>query len=111
MASVAYTWPVTASAGLAPTAIQTKDRVVATITTVDSAAASIPIAHNMGLSAAQLALGLPVVNIEPILAEANVSRPIVTAQSANGTVITSLSGTATAACAVVTVHRPHTIGM
>lgn len=109
MASVAYTFPPTG--GVAPAASIVKDRVVATITTVDSAAASIPVIHNMGLTAAQIALGLPIVNIEPILAEAATSRPIVTAQSANGTVITSLSGNATAACVIVTVHRPHTIGM
>jgi hypothetical protein len=109
MASVAYTWPATGA--VAPTALQTRERVVATITTV-TAAGNIEVVHNMGLTAAQLAAGAPIVNTEPILAEFNVGpRLIVSGQTANGTTLTALSGSNTAAVAVVTVRRPHTIGM
>lgn len=107
MASVAYTWPATGA--VAPTALQTKDRVVATITTAPGSA-DIAVVHNMGLSAADLSAGRPIVNIEQTTADANVARLIVSAQSANGTTLTQLSGTATAATAIATVRRPHTIG-
>jgi hypothetical protein len=46
----------------------------------------------------------------PITADANVARLIVSAQSANGTTLTQLSGNSTAATAIVTIRRPHTIG-
>ncbi len=108
MASVAYTWPATGA--VAPTALQTRERVVAQITTV-TAAGAIQVVHNMGLTAAQLAAGAPIVNIEPILAEFHIGpRLIVSAQSANGTTLTALSGSSTAVTAIVTVRRPHTIG-
>jgi hypothetical protein len=83
--------------------------VVAQITTA-TAAGAIQVVHNMGLSTAQLAAGAPIVNIEPTTAEANVVRLIVSAQSANGTTLTQLSGNSTAVVVVATVRRPHTIG-
>jgi hypothetical protein len=83
--------------------------VVAQITTA-TGSADIQVVHNMGLSAADLAAGRPIVNIEPIVADANVARLIVSAQSANGTTLTQLSGSSTAATAIATVRRPHTIG-
>jgi hypothetical protein len=94
---------------VAPTAFQTKERVVAQVTTA-TGSADIAVVHNMGLTAAQLAAGQPVVNIEPVTADARVARIIVSAQSANGTTLTQLSGTSTAVTSIVTIRRPHTIG-
>jgi acyl-CoA hydrolase len=102
-------FPVTLSATVAPTALQTKERVVVQVTTA-TGSADISVVHNMGLSAADLAAGRPLVNIEPLTADARVARIIVSAQSANGTTLTQLSGTNTAAVAIVTIRRPHTIG-
>jgi hypothetical protein len=108
MAAVTYMWPATGA--VAPTALQSKERVVASISTV-TAAGDIQVVHNMGLTAAQLAAGAPIVNVEPVVAEFNTGpRLIVSAQTANGTTLTQLSGSNTATVAVVTVRRPHTIG-
>lgn len=107
MAAVTYLWPATGL--VAPTALQTKSRVVASIATV-TAAGAIQVVHNMGLTAAQLAAGQPVVELTPLLPEYYVNRPIASAQSANGTTITVLSGSSTLTGVLVTIRRPHTIG-
>jgi hypothetical protein len=109
MAAPAYLFPATLSATVAPTAVQVANRVVASISGV-TAAGDVQIVHNMGLTVAQIAMGAPIVNVEPVTAEARVVRWIVSAQSANGTTLTQLSGNATATAAIVTIRRPHTIG-
>ena len=107
MASVSYLHPPTGL--VAPTALQTKERVVAQISTV-TAAGAIQVVTNFGLTAAQIAAGQPVVELTPLLPEYYVNRPIASAQSANGTTITVLSGSSTLTGVLVTIRRPHTIG-
>ena len=107
MAAVTYLWPATVL--VAPTALQAKERVVAQISTV-TAAGAIQVVHNLALTAAQLAAGQPVVELTPLLPEYYVNRPIASAQSANGTTITVLSGSSTLTGVLVTIRRPHTIG-
>lgn len=104
MAAPAYLFPATLSATVAPTAVQVANRVVASISSV-TAAGNVGIVHNMGLSTAAIAAGSPIVNIEPVTAEARVAQWIVSAQSANGTTLTQLSGTSTATAAIVTIDR------
>ena len=107
MAAVTYLWPATAL--VAPAAVQTKERVVASVSTV-TAAGAIQVVHNMGLTAAQLAAGQPIVEINPILPEAIVNQAIVSGKTANGVTLTVLSGNSTLSAIIVTIRRPHTIG-
>ena len=107
MAAVTYLWPATAL--VAPAAAVVKDRVVASVSTV-TAAGAIQIVTNMGVTAAQLLAGQPIVEINPILPEAIVNQAIVSGKTANGVTITVLSGNSTLSAIVVTVRRPHTIG-
>lgn len=104
-----YLHPPTLSASVAPTAAQTKERVVATINATTSATSAV-VVHNMGLTAAELAAGAPIVNIEPRLTTGYEAGFIASAQSANGTTFQALSVTTSALAAVVTLRRPHTIG-
>lgn len=104
-----YLHPPTLSASVPPTAVQTKERVVATIDATTSAT-SCGVVHNMGLSAGELAAGAPTVNIEPRLTAGYEAGLVATVQSANGTTFQALSVTASALAAVVTFRRPHTIG-
>lgn len=115
--TVTYEHPVTGI--VAPTALQTKEQVTATvIATLDADAAAI-IVHNMGLTAAELALGLPIVVLEPILAAARTSDWIVgsaalpAGKDANTIQVskTIAGGSGNGAAQLrVNILRPHTIG-
>lgn len=111
-AAVFYLHPPTATSATAPTAAQTKERVVVQIDATTSAT-SAAVVHNMGLTAAELAAGAPIVNIEPRQVAAAVgfeAAIIATVQSGNGATFQVASVTASALAAVVTFRRPHTIG-
>jgi len=109
-----------------PTAVQVADRVTFTLNDVFTADVGITVTHNMGLSTAELARGLPIVVLQPLLAAARESLWCVgstadaaagtTGKNANTIVLARIAGGATAASgtavAQIRVHllRPHTIG-
>jgi len=94
----------------APTAEQTKDMVVASIDSTTSPNTAV-VVHNMGLTTAQIAMGWPIVSIEPVLVEARTASWIVTLQSANQTTLVQLSCAGSVAGSIrLTIRRPHTIG-
>lgn len=108
----------------APTAVQAKDQVTFTLNDVDSADLAITVTHNMNLSAAELARGLPITIIQPVIASARGSAwmvgsaalPGTTGKAANQIDLTRLvaaaAGATGAGVVQVRVHllRPHTIG-
>lgn len=111
--TVAYLYPVIG--GVAPTALQTADMVVATVIADNNADTDAVIVHNMGLSAAELAEGKPIVTLEPGIAEAaaaRVSNWIVGAKAANQVTVHKAAGGGGAAGIQlrVVVRRPHSIG-
>ncbi len=109
--TVLYLWPATAA--VAPTALQVADTVVASVQATADADILAAITHNMGLSAAELALGFPEFHFEYILPEAWVSTPHVLAAAilTNSLNITMSaaggSGVGTVQFRVV-IKRPHT---
>ena len=114
-ATPVYEYPVAGTApGVVPTAAQVKDLV--TFTVIGSAAAeTIAVTHNMNLSAAELALGLPIVHLEPLFASAGTEAIsaswIVAAKAAATLSLTHLAaGSSDVPQLRVHVLRPHTIG-
>jgi len=114
-ATVVYEYPVAGTApGVVPTAAQVRDMV--TFTVIGSAAAeTIAATHNMNLSAAELAAGLPVVVLEPLFASAGteaISASWIVAAKATATLsLTHLAaGSSDIPQLRVHVRRPHTIG-
>ena len=114
-AVITYQYPV---AGLVPpTALQAHDQVTAVIEALDADVAAV-VVHNLGLTAAQLALGWPIVTLEPLYAtagtEANLADWITTIKTANDVTLakTNAGGSGTAAGPTVRAHiqRPHSIG-
>jgi hypothetical protein len=111
--TVTYTHPV---AGLvAPTALQTKEMVKADIIASADADTTAIVTHNMGLSAAELAAGMPTVVMTLILSQAlaALSAWTNTAVDANTATFTKLAtaGSLSASPQLrVTITRPHTIG-
>lgn len=102
-----YEYPV--AGGVAPTALQTKETVVATLLS-DGLIGDGIITHNMGLSAADLAAGRPVINLERYAAGALAAQWIVTAFDANTVTCTQLAAGGATNTIRVTIRRPHTIG-
>jgi len=108
MAVVHYTHPVTGD--VAPTGAQAHDMVTGVIDAL-AASSTVEFVHNMGLTAAQIAAGNPIVGVTPYgTAEAREAKWYVSGQTANGATLQGMSATASTATAVVTVRRPHTIG-
>lgn len=115
MAVIAYEHPVTGAAP--PTALQARDQVTFNITATASAGVTVTATHNLGLSAAELALGFPEVILEPLYASAGTEALIdagawlCTTKAAN-TVELTKAATGGSALPVLRVHvlRPHTIG-
>lgn len=110
--TVTYQHPV---AGIvAPTALQVADMVIATIIKGADGDVAATITHNMGLTAAQLAAGFPIVTITPIeqvtaaLADWTVGVPTADTVPLNATAAVG-SGSANPQVRV-TVRRPHSIG-
>ena len=83
----------------------TENLVIAEVTP-DGAATSVTITHNMVVSAADLALGLPIVNFEPKDANFALVAPFVSSKTANTVVITHL---AHAGVFNVVIERPNTL--
>lgn len=83
----------------------THNMVIAQVTP-DGAATSVTITHNMVVSAADLALGLPNVNFEPQDANFALVAPFVSSKTADTVVITHL---AHAGVFNVVIKRPNTI--
>jgi hypothetical protein len=105
---VNYLHPVVGTT--APTAEQTKDMVVASIDATTSPNTAV-VVHNMGLTTAQIAMGWPIVSIEPVTVNARTASWIVTLQSANQTTLVQLSAAgSTTGSIILTIRRPHTIG-
>jgi hypothetical protein len=118
--SAVYEHPVVGT--VAPTALQAKDQVTFTLNDIDTADVAITVTHNMGFSTAELALGFPIVILQPLRASARTSQWIVgsaglpgdTGKAANSIALTRVvsAGDTGTAVAQIRVHllRPHTIG-
>jgi len=114
-ATVVYEYPVAGTApGVVPTAVQVKDLV--TFAVIGSAAAeTIAATHNMSLSAADLAAGLPIVILEPLFASAGteaISASWIVSAKAAATLSLAHLAAGSSDIPMLRVHvlRPHTIG-
>lgn len=107
--TVTYSWPV--AGVVAPTALQTEDLVVADVIADNNADTDAVITHNIGLSAAELVAGFPIVALEPMIAAAQASLWYVSAKAANTVTVTKAAGVGGDPAAQLRVHvrRPHTI--
>ena len=115
MAVIAYEHPITGA--VAPSALQAKELVTFNIIATASAGVTVTATHNMGISAAELALGFPEVILEKLYGVSGTEALIDAGAwycSALGTDTVQLTKAATGGCAaaVLRVHvlRPHTIG-
>lgn len=112
--TVTYEYPVAGTT--APTAgNQTKDLVVANVIATADADVTAVITHNLGLSAAELAAGMPRVTVMLLISQALTALAAwtVTTIAANSITLTKLASTGSGnAGAQIRVHieRPHTIG-
>ena len=109
--TVTYEYPV---AGIvAPTALQAKCTVVATVIKGADGDTAATITHNMNLSAAVIAAGFPVVTITKIeQITAVLADWTVTTVTANTVVMTATAGAGSGSANPqirVTVRRPHSI--
>jgi hypothetical protein len=108
---------------VAPAALLVADQVTFTINDVANADVALIVTHNMGLSAAELAAGLPIVTLVPLRASAraadwiigSAALPGITGKTANTIQLTKVAGAgvdAGAGIAQIRVHlqRPHSIG-
>jgi hypothetical protein len=120
-ATVVYEHP--AAGGTPPTALQTNEQVTFTINDVVSADTAITVTHNLGLSTAELAAGLPITILQPLRASALAAQWIVgsaalpgaTGKTTNAidlTKVNAVGNDSGTAVAQIRVHliRPHTIG-
>jgi len=107
--TVAFEHPVILASPAVPTALQAKETVVAVLTD-DNGGGAVTITHNMGISVADLAAGLPIVSIERMLAGSLVEEYIVTAKAANTIALNAVAGGGATASVRVTMRRPHSIG-
>lgn len=112
------------TAGAIPAAARVADQVTFTLNDVDSADLAITVTHNMNLTAAELARGLPITIIQPVIASARGSAWMVGSAALPGTtgkatntidltrLVAAAAGATGAAAIQVRVHllRPHTIG-
>ena len=108
---------------VAPTALQAIDQVTFTINDVADADTTLIVTHNMGLSAVELAAGLPIVTLVPLRASAraadwlvgSAALPGITGKTANTIELTKTAPAgvdAVVGVAQIRVHlqRPHSIG-
>ena len=94
-----------------PTQIQSaRINEVAGVYTGVSETDSFTITHNMQLSSAQLAEGLPEVEFEALTTDFYTEEPIVESKTSN-TVVIGVTGTATSAFLRVRVKRPNTLAL
>jgi hypothetical protein len=120
-ATIVYEHPI--AGGVAPSALQAEDQVSFTINDVVSADTAITVTHNMGLSVADLAAGLPIVVLQPLRASARAAQWIIgsaalpgaTGKTANAIDLIKVNAVGNdtgTAVAQIRVHliRPHTIG-
>jgi hypothetical protein len=120
-ATIVYEHPV--AGGVAPTALQAKEQVTFTINDVVTADTAITVTHNMGMTTADLAAGLPIVVLQPLRASARAAQWIIgsaalpgaTGKTANTIDLTKVNGLGSdsgTAVAQIRVHliRPHSIG-
>lgn len=114
---VTYEHPTQGSAAVAtPTAVQVADLVTFNVSAVSADTAAAGIAHNMNLSAAELALGFPEVILERLYGTTGTIAPgaqwIVAAKAANTIGLAKVDATGGDPLPSVRVHvlRPHTIG-
>ena len=112
--TVTYEYPV--AGAVAPTATQVK-RVSAVVASVEADADAdvlADITHNMAISAADLAAGLPIINIEMLLPEGWISTPhVLAAGKLTNTLAVTMSNAVGSGAAGdqfrVTILRPNTI--
>lgn len=116
---VTYEHPTQGSAAVAtPTAVQVADLVTFNVSaaSADILATTAGIAHNMNISAADLALGFPEVIIEPLYGTTGTIAPgaqwVVSAKGTNTIALAKTNATGGDPLPTVRVHvlRPHTIG-
>lgn len=120
-ATIVYEHPVAGS--VAPTALQAKEQVTFTLNDVVTADSAITVTHNMGMSTADLAAGLPLVIFQPLRASARAAQWLIgsaalpgatgkTANSIDLTKVGTLGSDSGTAVAQIRVHliRPHSIG-
>jgi uncharacterized heparinase superfamily protein len=112
--TVGYLSPVTGA--VAPTALQAQSQLVrATVIATADGDTDAVITHNLGLSAAELALGRPDVILTSGYAEAAAARLsdwVVTALAANTVTVTKTTAGGSGAAGIqlhVTVLRPHSL--
>lgn len=112
------------TAGAIPAAQRVADQVTFTLCDVDSSDLAIIVTHNMNLSAAELARGLPITIIQPVIASARGSAWMVGSAALPGTtgkatdtiqmtrLVAAAAGATGAGVVQIRVHliRPHTIG-
>ncbi len=119
--TVVYEHPV--AGGVAPTALQAQEQVTFTLNDVVSADTAITVTHNLGLSTAELAAGLPITVLQPLRASANAAQWIIGSSALLGTAgktanditlskVNAVGNDSGTAVAQIRVHliRPHTIG-
>ena len=111
--TITYEHPVTGVT--APTALQAKDKVVATVTATADGDVLATIVHNIGISTADLAAGFPEVLIEPMLPAGWLSTPHVLDGDKDATdvpITMSAAGSSGNANPQfrVTISHPHSIG-
>lgn len=111
----------------APSLLQAKEQVTFTLNDVLNADTTIIVTHNMALSAADLAAGLPIVVFEPLRATArgaagsawcvgSAALPGIAGKTANAIQLTKTAGAGSndpgAGVAQIRIHllRPHSIG-
>lgn len=111
--TIGYEHPVIGA--VAPTAAQVATQVTATVIASADGDTNADITHNMALTAAELAAGFPIIVLEPISANAQLSLWFVPTanKTANAVRVTkSIAGGSGNAAAQLRVHilRPHTLG-
>lgn len=113
-----YLWPATGA--VAPTALQVADEVVVDVEATADGDGDAAITHNLGLSAADLAVGKPLITlmigagVVANAAAARLSNWLITAIAANTITVTKVAGAggsgAAGAQLRVSIKRPHSIG-
>lgn len=108
--TVTYEYPVAGTT--APTAAQVASLVSANVIATADADTTAVITHNLGLSAAELSAGFPLVDVTPLLAAAYTSQWAVTGAMANAVTLTKGTGAGSGNAAAqirVQISRPHSI--
>lgn len=114
---VTYEHPTQGSAAIAtPTAAQVADLVTFNVSALSADTAAAGIAHNMNMTAAELALGFPEVILEPLYGTTGTIAPgaqwVVAAKATNTISLAKVNSAGGDPLPTVRVHvlRPHTIG-